>query len=55
MIKIELLDFIKRSPSPYHAVRNVCVSLDGAGFKRLYEHDIWDIENGGKYYVVRGG
>lgn len=55
MIKIELLDFIKRSPSPYHAVRNVCVCLDGAGFKRLYEHDIWDIENGGKYYVVRGG
>lgn len=51
----ELLDFIARSPSPYHAAENVCETLSRAGFERLYEHDEWRIGRGGCYYAVRGG
>lgn len=55
LIKIGLLEFIKRSPSPYHAVDNVCAYLSENGYARLYEHERWDIKKGGKYYTVRGG
>lgn len=51
----ELLSFIDSSPSPYHAVENTARILADSGFRRLYEHEDWKIERGGKYYVIRDG
>lgn len=51
----KLLEFIDSSPSPYHAAANAEQALKSAGFKRLYEHEDWSIERGGKYYAVRDG
>ena len=47
-----LVDFIARSPTPYHAVENLAVNLEQAGYKRLYEHDTWSPAPG-KYYLSR--
>lgn len=51
----KLLDFIEKSPSPYQAVDNTAEILAKAGFERLYEHEKWNIEHGGRYYVIRDG
>ena len=48
-----LIDFIHRSPSPYHASRCLADFLEGAGFLRLKEAERWSLEAGGKYYVTR--
>lgn len=48
-----LLDFIDRSPSPWHAVASVEVALAEQGFLRLEEADKWELQTGGRYYVVR--
>ena len=50
----ELCAYLAASPSPYHAVAEAAVLLDGAGFKRLDERDAWDDVAGGRY-AVRGG
>ena len=47
-----LVDFIARSPTPYHAVENLAVNLEQAGYKRLYEHNTWSPAPG-KYYLSR--
>jgi aspartyl aminopeptidase len=49
-----LFAFLGSSPSPYHAVANAALRLDGAGFRRLQETDAWDstVDAG---YLVRGG
>ena len=33
----DLLNFLNRSPSRYHAVDNLCGELEAAGYVRLYE------------------
>lgn len=51
-----LLDFIKRSPTPFHAVRTMTEVLEQSGFKRLNESDGWDVskeESKQRYYVTR--
>ncbi|MDH5325973.1 MAG: M18 family aminopeptidase, partial [Gammaproteobacteria bacterium] len=48
-----LLDFIKQSPTPFHAVDNIHEILKTAGFVRLFEADVWDVRPGGSYYVIR--
>ncbi len=48
----DLIDFIARSPTPYHAVENLAVKLEQAGYERLYEHDTWS-PTPGKYYLSR--
>jgi aspartyl aminopeptidase len=50
-----LLDFIKNSPSSYHAVNNIATQLAGEGFKELREDECWNVEAGGKYFTVRNG
>lgn len=50
-----LLSFIEASPSPYHAVKNLSVALEQAGFEQLYEREPWDLEPDGRYYVTRNG
>ncbi|MDD2864839.1 MAG: M18 family aminopeptidase [Methylococcales bacterium] len=49
-----LLDFIDVSPSPWHAVKTIETQLATFQFQRLYETDTWQLETGGRYYVVRG-
>ena len=51
----DLLDFIDASPSPWHAVATASTHLIAAGFTRLEETARWQLEIGGKYFVVRGG
>ena len=51
----QLLDFIGRSPTPFHAVKNLRTQLEEAGFECLVEEDDWQIRPGGRYYVVRNG
>ena len=50
-----LFEFIKKSPSAYHAVNTVREMLDADGYTELYESDRWKLAVGGKYYVVRNG
>ena len=54
-INQELIRFIARSASPYHAVREVAEALDQNGFSRLAEADRWKLERGKQYYVTRNG
>ncbi len=51
----ELLAFLRRSPTPFHATAGMSAMLDEAGFARLDEAGAWSLERGGRYYVVRGG
>ncbi|OIO70139.1 MAG: M18 family aminopeptidase [Zetaproteobacteria bacterium CG1_02_53_45] len=49
-----LLDFIKRSPTPFHAVQTMVEKLEAAGFKRLTEKEQWSVKDGqGRHFVTR--
>jgi aspartyl aminopeptidase len=49
----ELLTFLGDSPTPFHAVGNLASLLAKSGFNRLDESADWQLEQGGKYYVIR--
>lgn len=51
----QLLDFIQRSPSCFHAVANFQSILDEAGFTHLYEGRPWELKPGAGYYITRNG
>ncbi|MDH0749799.1 M18 family aminopeptidase [Pseudomonas sp. GD03842] len=48
-----LIDFLKASPTPFHATATLVQRLEGAGFHRLDEREPWHVEAGGRYYVTR--
>ncbi|MDD1968500.1 M18 family aminopeptidase [Pseudomonas sp. NPDC090203] len=48
-----LIDFLKASPTPFHATASLVQRLEGAGYQRLDERDTWHTEAGGRYYVTR--
>ncbi len=50
----DLAEYIRLSPTPYHACDVAGARLEAAGFRRLRETDEWPREPGG-YYVVRDG
>ena len=50
-----LLAFLDASPSCYHAAANVAEALLKAGYTRLYEGEPWQLTEGGRYFVLRGG
>ncbi|GAB3221615.1 M18 family aminopeptidase [Glycomyces halotolerans] len=50
----DLAEFIRLSPTPYHACAVAGARLEEAGFRRLRETDEWPREPGG-YYVIRDG
>ena len=50
-----LCRFLNASHSGYHAVAYLESQLKAAGYNRLYDRDVWDIQPGGKYYLTRGG
>ena len=49
----DLLRFIKKSPTAFHAVAQICEHLDQEGYLHLRESDEWSLCAGGKYYVTR--
>jgi len=49
----ELLNFLRRSPTPFHAVDNMITQLRQHGFVALAEHERWQLRAGGRYYVTR--
>jgi aspartyl aminopeptidase len=48
-----LCDFLRQSPTPFHAVKNISESLQAAGFQALSEGDVWQLEADNAYYVTR--
>ena len=50
-----LMRFLDNSPSVYHAVENLRLDLENAGYTRLCEAGGWELVPGGKYYLTRGG
>jgi len=49
-----LLDFVKRSPTPFHAVQAMVELLEHAGFQRLTEKEQWAVKHQeGRYFVTR--
>lgn len=51
----KLFDYIKNSPTPYHAVSHTAEILKNAGYTEITESDCWSLAEGGKYFVIRGG
>ena len=52
---LELIAFLKNSPTPFHAVLNISKELEDAGYEELQESNTWKCKRGGKYFVIRGG
>jgi len=52
-----LIDFIKKSPTPFHAVKTMSEILELHGFTQLYETDQWLLQDkqpsGERFYVTR--
>ena len=51
----ELLTFIQKSPSCFHAVDSMKAMLKEAGYEELRECENWKLEKGGKYFTTRNG
>jgi aspartyl aminopeptidase len=50
----DLLAFLDRSPTPYHAVAECVRRLESAGFRPLDAADAWELGAGDRRYSVRG-
>ena len=50
---VDLLSFIDRSPTPYHAVAESVRRLRAAGFHAICETEVWDLAPGDRRYTVR--
>ncbi len=48
-----LLDFLRRSPTPWHATANMATRLEAAGFRRLDEREAWQLAPGDRVFVTR--
>ena len=51
---MELFDFLDRSPTGYHAVKNIGDILSSHGFVRVREESAWQVEAGCDCFVTRG-
>lgn len=51
----ELFEYIKASPTPYHAISHTATVLKENGYNELKENDEWKLEKGKSYYVTRNG
>lgn len=49
----KLLGWLDESTCNFLAVKTMVRELEQAGFKRLRQEDKWEIEPGGKYYIVK--
>lgn len=52
-ISQELLDFLKKSPSAFHAVESIKEELVNHEYQELLEGSHWTVVPGGKYFVTR--
>src|SRR5262245_33134914 len=50
----DLLAFLDRSPTPYHAVAECIRRLESAGFRPLDARDAWQLGAGDRRYATRG-
>lgn len=48
-----LIDFLRNSPTPFHATRSLAQRLEAAGYHRLDERDTWRSEGSGRFYITR--
>lgn len=51
----DLLHFIAKAPSVFHAVHSIKSALIYNGFTEIREEDSWSLEQGGRYVVTRNG
>lgn len=51
----DLIDFIDRSPTPFHAVLEASRRLEAAGYTRLEEGEAWSLSPGDRHLVARAG
>ena len=51
----QLMDFVAKSPTPFHAVDQMAQQLTAAGFEQLLESDDWQLRAGGRYFISRNG
>ena len=49
----DLLSFIEKSPTAFHAVKNISDALEASGRTRLTEGEKWELEAGKGYFVTR--
>lgn len=47
------IDFVNKSPSPFHAVSELSKKLVKNGYEKLSEKQVWNLKSGGKYFVTR--
>ena len=50
-----LMDFVDASPTPFQAIDNLIGILEAHGAIKLDERELWQLEPGVSYYIVRGG
>ncbi|MCJ8170088.1 M18 family aminopeptidase [Atopomonas sediminilitoris] len=48
-----LIDYLRLSPSPFHATKSLAQLLEAQGYQRLLERDTWQLKRGGRYFVTR--
>ena len=51
----DLRSFVDASPSPFHVVAEMVRRLAADGFTALDERDRWELQPGGRHWVVRDG
>ena len=49
----ELISFLDKSPTAFHAVANIKARLEAEGYTELAESAKWELSEGGKYFVAR--
>jgi len=49
----DLIAFIDRSPTPYHAVAETAARLRAEGYERLREDDVWELAPGDRRFIER--
>ena len=52
---MDVINFLDKSYTAYHAVKHSEYILENHGFSKLNLADKWNLEVGGKYYVVKNG
>lgn len=51
----DFIEFLKESPTAFHATSNIKRMLGEKGFRELDEKDHWELGSSGKYMVTRNG
>ena len=49
----KMIDYVDASPSCYHAAENLKKVLMDSGYRLLRESEVWQLQRGGKYVVLR--